>query len=136
MNTLGCQISFSNRVVNKIFCNHFHSTSSALARHPFSQNKIANKWGTYKRLAPSSLGKVDVRKMPHRPVPSHIMRPPYAETGVSSNWGPDIPILSEKEIIGMRQAGKLAKEILALGSTLCKVCHYKQIVLINPQHVF
>ncbi|KAI7885433.1 peptidase M24, structural domain-containing protein [Mucor mucedo] len=58
--------------------------------------------------------------MPHRPVPNHILKPPYAETGISSNWGPDIPILSEQEIIGMRQAGKLAKEILSLGSTLCK----------------
>lgn len=122
MNTLRYQKFISNGILSKTFRHQFHSTSSALARRPFTPGKIINRWGTYKRLAPATLGKVDVQQIPHRPVPSHILRPPYAETGVSSNWGPDIPILSEQDVIGMRQAGKLAKEILTLGSTLCKVC--------------
>lgn len=125
MNTLRCQKFISNRITSKIIYNQLHSSSSASARQPFTQNKIVNRWGTYKRLAPATLGKVDVRQIPHRPVPSHILRPPYAETGISSNWGPDVPVLSEQEVLGMRQAGKLAKEILTLGSTLCKVCILK-----------
>ncbi|GAA5812526.1 hypothetical protein MFLAVUS_005982 [Mucor flavus] len=99
---------------------YFHTTSHALARRPFTPGKIINRWGTYKRLTPTSLANVDVRQMPRRHVPSHILRPPYADSGVSSNWEPEVPVNSEKDVLGMREAGKLAKEILTLGSTLCK----------------
>lgn len=120
MNPLKAYCHTSNTTV-KLLSRNFHSTALVSARRPFTPGKIINRWGTYKRLAPSSLANVDVRQMPHRPVPSHILRPPYAETGISSNWEPEIPILSQQDIHGMREAGKLAKEILTLGSTLCKV---------------
>lgn len=97
-----------------------HSTASYFARRANSASKGFNRWGTYNRLAPASLANVNVRKWLHRPVPDHIMRPPYAEDGSSSKWTAEIPIHSEKDISGMREAGKLAKEILALGSTLCQ----------------
>lgn len=99
-----------------------HSAAATLARRPATNTRAMNRWGTYKRLAPASLANVNVRNMPHRSVPDHILRPPYAKEGISSNWTAEIPINSQKDIIGMREAGKLAKEILTLGSTLCKVC--------------
>lgn len=99
-----------------------HTAATCLARRAISPSKGLNRWGSYNRLAPASLANVNVRKWLHRPVPDHVMRPPYAEDGSSSKWTAEIPIQSGKDIIGMREAGKLAKEVLALGSTLCQVC--------------
>ncbi|CAO3622388.1 unnamed protein product [Mucor hiemalis] len=97
-----------------------HTAATCLARRAVSPSKGLNCWGSYNRLAPASLANVNVRKWLHRPVPDHVMRPPYAEDGSSSKWTAEIPIQSGKDIIGMREAGKLAKEVLALGSTLCQ----------------
>lgn len=83
--------------------------------------KSSNRWGNFHRIGPASLATVDVRQMPRRPIPGHILQPPYAEHGTSSVWSPEIPVNTEIDIAYMRDAGKLAKEILALGSTLCKV---------------
>ncbi|KAG1464896.1 hypothetical protein G6F46_005728 [Rhizopus delemar] len=82
--------------------------------------KSSNRWGNFHRIGPASLATVDVRQMPRRPIPDHILQPPYAEHGTSSVWSPEIPVNTEIDIAHMRDAGKLAKEILALGSTLCK----------------
>ncbi|KAL7319546.1 hypothetical protein PS15m_002678 [Mucor circinelloides] len=79
-----------------------------------------NRWGSYQRIVPASLATVDVRKMPHRDIPLHIQRPPYAIDGSSSKWGPEVPILTEQDVQGMRKAGSVAKEILALGGSLCQ----------------
>ncbi|CAN5616556.1 type I methionyl aminopeptidase [soil metagenome] len=50
---------------------------------------------------------------PMRPVPEHIARPPYAETGEVTSW--DEPRVKSSEIIErMRHAGKVAAEILRL----------------------
>ncbi|GAN04934.1 methionine aminopeptidase 1D, chloroplastic/mitochondrial-like [Mucor ambiguus] len=83
-------------------------------------SKLMNRWGNYQRIVPASLASVDVRKMPHRDVPPHIQRPPYAIDGSSSKWGPKTPILTEQDVQGMRKAGKVAKEILTLGGSLCQ----------------
>jgi methionyl aminopeptidase len=83
-------------------------------------SKLMNRWGNYQRIVPASLASVDVRKMPHRDIPSHIQRPPYALDGTSSQWGPEIPILTKQDVQGMRKAGQVAKQILDLGGTLCR----------------
>lgn len=50
---------------------------------------------------------------PMRPVPAHIPRPPYAETGVVEHW--DEPRVKSPEVLErMRHAGKVAAEILRL----------------------
>lgn len=121
MNTTQTCFHRSSAIRSSLY-RQLHSASSALARRPpFSHQKATKNWGTYNRLAPASLANIDVRLLPHRPVPQHILRPPYAEDGESSKWLPEIPLNSAQDIIGMREAGKLAKEILTLGSTLCKV---------------
>ncbi|KAI8641938.1 methionine aminopeptidase, merops subfamily M24 [Parasitella parasitica] len=58
--------------------------------------------------------------MPRQGIPAHITRPHYALDGSSSKWGPDIPTLTQRDTQGMRKAGKLAKQILDLGETLCQ----------------
>ncbi|CAO3673601.1 unnamed protein product [Rhizopus microsporus] len=58
--------------------------------------------------------------MKRRQVPDHILLPPYAKLGTSSTWSSGIPVNTEIDISHMRKAGKLAKEILEMGSTLCK----------------
>ncbi|KAI9279633.1 peptidase M24, structural domain-containing protein [Sporodiniella umbellata] len=58
--------------------------------------------------------------MSHRFVPDHIPRPLYAEEGVSSVWEDTIPFNTETDIKHMRNAGRLAKQVLDLGSTFCK----------------
>lgn len=113
----------------KLWTKNFHSTSASSARRPFTPGQIMNRWGTYKRLAPASLANVDVRNIPRREVPSHILRPPYAVAGTSSKWEDTVPINSDQDVLGMREAGKLAKEILTLGSTLCKVSLMKAVVI-------
>jgi methionyl aminopeptidase len=96
----------------------FHSTRSISM--PRGSTTKLNRWGSYQRIMPASLANVDVRQMPHREVPSHIQKPFYVKKGISSTWGPEIPILSREEEQGMRAASQLAKQILTLGSTLCQ----------------
>lgn len=51
------------------------------------------------------------RLSPARPVPAHIPRPPYAETGVPERV-PEDPVRSPEMIERMRRAGRAAAEIL------------------------
>ena len=51
------------------------------------------------------------RLSPKRPVPAHIPRPPYAETGMPERV-PENPIRSPETIERMRRAGRAAAEIL------------------------
>lgn len=97
----------------------FHSTRFTSNPRGSSSTKL-NRWGSYQRIVPASLANVNVRQMPHRPVPNHIQKPFYAQEGTSSTWGPDIPILSREAEQGMRAASQLAKQILTLGSTMCQ----------------
>lgn len=121
--TTCCRRSIPNNAA--IRSSFFHSaTATNLARRAIFGNSKAKNWGTYNRLAPASLANIDVRLLPHRPVPDYILRPPYAEEGVSSNWPAEIPLNSPEDIRGMREAGQLAKEILTLGSTICKVLRH------------
>ncbi len=68
----------------------------------------------YKRCHKRSEGRVlpgDISPM--RPVPDHIARPPYADTGEVDSW--DEPRVKSPEIIErMRTAGAVAAEILRL----------------------
>ncbi|CAO3658008.1 unnamed protein product [Rhizopus stolonifer] len=95
---------------------HTSSTCSS----PRGIPKVSNRWGTFHRIGPISLASIDVRQLPHRFVPDSILRPPYAEEGTSSTWSSDIPFNTETDIAHMRNAGQLAKQVLDLGSTLCK----------------
>lgn len=97
----------------------FHTTYTC--NSPRGLTKVANRWGSFQRLGPSSLASIDVRQMKRRQVPDHILLPPYAKLGTSSTWSSGIPVNTEIDISHMRKAGKLAKEILEMGSTLCKV---------------
>jgi methionyl aminopeptidase len=112
-----------NRFVKpaKTLCqkSHFHSTAAYATPRGTKPDK-ASKWGTFQRLAPASFAPINVRNMTRRPVPSHIMLPPYAATGESSVWEPHVPVHSETDLLGMRKACQLAREVLELGSTLCK----------------
>jgi methionyl aminopeptidase len=50
---------------------------------------------------------------PYRPVPAHIERPPYADTGKAIRW--DEPLVKSPEILArMRHAADMAKEVLTL----------------------
>ncbi|KAL9552110.1 hypothetical protein MBANPS3_003950 [Mucor bainieri] len=97
-----------------------HCFHSAAPVNTPRSSKLMNRWGSYQRIVPASLASVDVRKMPHRDTPQYIQRPPYAIDGSSSKWGPETPILTEQDVQGMRKAGKVAKEILTLGGSLCR----------------
>ena len=68
----------------------------------------------YKRCHKKSEGRVLPGVVsPMREVPEHIVRPPYAETGVVEHW--DEPRIKSPEVIDrMRHAGKVAAEILRL----------------------
>mmetsp|Transcript_48476 Transcript_48476/g.155060 ORF Transcript_48476/g.155060 Transcript_48476/m.155060 type:complete len:307 (+) Transcript_48476:407-1327(+) len=57
---------------------------------------------------------------PKLEVPPHIMRPPYADTGVSPPWLDDPQIQDEEGIKRMRAAGKLAAEVRDYAGTLAK----------------
>ncbi|KAI7907476.1 peptidase M24, structural domain-containing protein [Cokeromyces recurvatus] len=99
----------------------FHSYS--IQSNPRRSLSVKNiqRWGNYERLVPASLAKINVRDMPHRSVPEHIMRPPYAEHGTTSSWAPKIVIQKDEEYrLGMRRAGQLAKRILSMSSSLCQ----------------
>jgi methionyl aminopeptidase len=58
---------------------------------------------------------------PHRPVPGHILRPPYVKSkqppGIAS--GPEVH--DEKGIEFMRASGRLAAQVLEYAGTLVKV---------------
>lgn len=60
---------------------------------------------------------------PHRPVPGHILRPPYVNSkqppGIAS--GPEVH--DEKGIECMRASGRLAAQVLEYAGTLVKVIH-------------
>ncbi len=66
----------------------------------------------YKRCHKHLEGRIVAGEVsPYRPVPAHIPRPPYAETGIPVRW--DEPRIKSPEIIEkMRFAGILAAEIL------------------------
>ena len=68
----------------------------------------------YKRCHKRSEGRVLPGVVsPMRPVPAHIGRPPYADTGVPLSW--DEPRVKSPEVIErMRTAGAVAAEILRL----------------------
>ena len=54
---------------------------------------------------------------PYRPVPAHIARPTYADTGTPIRW--DEPRIKSPEIIGkMRHAGRMGAEILRLAGEM------------------
>jgi methionyl aminopeptidase len=80
----------------------------------------ANRFGNFQRIIPASLAPVNVRNITRQPVPDTILRPPYADEGISSTWAPELVLQSEEGIKGMRKAGQLAKQVLQLGSTLCQ----------------
>jgi methionyl aminopeptidase len=69
----------------------------------------------YKRCHRRSEGRVLPGTVtPMRPVPEHIARPPYAETGEVEAW--DEPRVKPPDVIErMRHAGAVAAEILRLG---------------------
>jgi hypothetical protein len=62
---------------------------------------------------------------PPRPVPAHIVRPPYALDGGSSSWSgstrPKRITLGTDEETKLRRAAKLARRVLNYGGTLVKV---------------
>jgi methionyl aminopeptidase len=68
----------------------------------------------YKRCHKAAEGRIvqgDIS--PYRPVPAHINRPSYADTGHPVRW--DEPRIKSADIIErMRHAGKMAAEVLAL----------------------
>ncbi|KAI9025013.1 peptidase M24, structural domain-containing protein [Phycomyces nitens] len=98
--------------------NVMHPRNANASRGIDMQPKIS-RWGNFQRLVPASLANVDVRQMTRRPVPETIMKPPYAEHGLSSVWHQDIPLNSSQDIVGLRKAGSLAKSILDLSQKMC-----------------
>ena len=59
------------------------------------------------------------RLSPTRPVPAHIPRPSYAETGIPKDW--DEPLVKSPEVIErMRRAGRAAAEVLRDAAALVK----------------
>ncbi len=74
----------------------------------------------YKRCHKRTEGRVLPGEVtPMRPVPEHIQRPSYAETGEPVDW--DEPRVKSPEIIErMRHAGKVAAEILTLAGEFVK----------------
>jgi methionyl aminopeptidase len=68
----------------------------------------------YKRCHKPTEGRVEQGVVsPRRPVPEHIARPPYAESGVPVRWA-EPRIKSENMIARMRHAGAVAAEVLRL----------------------
>ncbi|KAI8994845.1 peptidase M24, structural domain-containing protein [Pilobolus umbonatus] len=108
--------TLSQYTLNK--CCHFHSNT--IVHYPPRSSNINNRFGTFQRIVPPSLSSVDMSQMPRRPVPENIMKPHYAMDGTSSPWHNDIPFNTIQDIEGMRKAGQLARNILQLGSTMCK----------------
>ncbi|MCU1343973.1 MAG: map [Acidimicrobiia bacterium] len=68
----------------------------------------------YKRCHKGTEGRVVAGEVsPMRPVPAHIERPPYADTGDVQRWAE--PHIKSPEIIeAMREAGRLTAEVLTL----------------------
>jgi methionyl aminopeptidase len=54
---------------------------------------------------------------PRRPVPEHIARPPYADTGVVTRW-PEPRVKTPETIEKMRHAGAVAAEVLRLAGAM------------------
>src|SRR3954452_16165069 len=50
---------------------------------------------------------------PYRPVPAHINRPSYADTGRGERWN-EARVKSPEIIAKMREAGRVAAEVLRL----------------------
>ncbi|KAL0090269.1 methionine aminopeptidase [Phycomyces blakesleeanus] len=104
---------------------HLHTSNNVM--HPRNVNSSrgidmqprVSRWGNFQRLVPASLANVDVRQMTRRLVPESIIKPPYAEQGISSVWNPEVPLNSPQDIVGLRKAGSLAKSILDLGQKMC-----------------
>ncbi|KAI9487664.1 MAG: methionine aminopeptidase [Benjaminiella poitrasii] len=118
MNRFSCICSKRSSLIRN---KQFHSYSILYNPRRSLSAKNIQRWGNYERLVPPSLARINVRNMPRRPVPDHIMRPPYAEHGTSSIWAPKITNHRGDDDfrLGMRKAGRLAKQILALSSTMC-----------------
>ncbi|GJP34525.1 hypothetical protein CLOM_g18962 [Closterium sp. NIES-68] len=57
---------------------------------------------------------------PTRPVPPHIPRPPYADSGVAPPWTMDPQVHGEEGIRRMREAGELAARVRDHAGTLVK----------------
>jgi methionyl aminopeptidase len=72
----------------------------------------------YKRCHKSMEGRIVQGEIsPYRPVPAHIDRPSYADTGRPVRW--DEPRIKSADIIErMRHAGKMAAEVLALAGQM------------------
>lgn len=67
-----------------------------------------------KRLRP---GKVS----PSRPVPDHILRPPYVNTQQPPGIASGLEVHDKKGIESMRASGRLAAQVLEYAGTLVKV---------------
>ncbi|MGE0877207.1 MAG: type I methionyl aminopeptidase [Acidimicrobiia bacterium] len=74
----------------------------------------------YKRCHKSSEGRVVKGVVsPMRPVPAHIARPPYADTGKAQRWN-ESRIKSPEIIERMREAGRLTAEVLKIAGEQVK----------------
>lgn len=62
------------------------------------------------------------KQSPTRQVPEHIIRPDYAKDGRPKSRGPILPwqieVKTEKDIAGMRVAGRIAREVLDIAGSM------------------
>ncbi|KAL1931404.1 hypothetical protein VTP01DRAFT_9546 [Rhizomucor pusillus] len=108
--------------------------------HFCSQDCFKKSWGQHKALHKSNKGATydpfstfkytgPLRPVyplsPRRPVPDHIQRPDYAETGIPksefSARGNAIRVLNAEEIEGVRKACKITREVLEIAAASVRV---------------
>ncbi|XP_065191224.1 methionine aminopeptidase 1-like [Sycon ciliatum] len=96
-------------------------TASSKDQTPQEALLSSRKWSGFQFTGPLRPYPVS----PYRPVPAHIPRPDYAETGepISEQQAKRagmIRVLNDEEIEGMRVVGKLARECLDVAARACE----------------
>ena len=67
-----------------------------------------------------------------RTVPEHIIRPPYAATGLVAPSPPYVVLQSPEEVDGLRRAGQTARRALEYACSLVEVAVYPSLASAEP----
>src|SRR4051812_48836377 len=84
-------------------------------RHLVTAN-THSRFGIYERLVQPALSSPTVSR---RLVPDSVPKPHYASDGELRDWASEIHVHDDNGIRRMREAGALARRVLALGGEMC-----------------
>ena len=107
--------------------------------HEFTDEELAeiDAFGLYSVVLPPESSELEARRKSLRPVPSHIIRPPYM---AGSNWlskfgsrasiGDRLVALGTEDEARLRRSAKLAKDVLHFAGSLVRV----SAIMSNDSH--